>query len=194
MLHENMMNCMTVIVGKAVSESGRVLVAHNEDDPGHAITRHVLVPAAKHPAGELIPAEKGLARIPQLVSSGLLGVSDNAIVVLLIIMVVMLLAGTVMDPTPAILIFTPIFLPVVTALGVDPIHFGALMVFNMCLGNVSPPIGNNLFVAARVANVRIEALIGKLWPTFWALCIGLLVVTFIPAISTWLPTTLGLMG
>lgn len=135
-----------------------------------------------------------LARIPQLVSSGLLGVSDNAIVVLLIIMVVMLLAGTVMDPTPAILIFTPIFLPVVTALGVDPIHFGALMVFNMCLGNVSPPIGNNLFVAARVANVRIEALIGKLWPTFWALCIGLLVVTFIPAISTWLPTTLGLMG
>ena len=66
MLHENMMNCMTVIVGKAVSESGRVLVAHNEDDPGHAITRHVLVPAAKHPAGELIPAEKGLARIPQL--------------------------------------------------------------------------------------------------------------------------------
>lgn len=135
-----------------------------------------------------------LARIPQLVSSGLLGVSDNAIVVLLIIMVVMMLAGTVMDPTPAILIFTPIFLPVVTALGVDPIHFGALMVFNMCLGNVSPPIGNNLFVAARVANVRIEALIGKLWPTFWALCIGLLVVTFIPAISTWLPTTLGLMG
>ena len=91
------------------------------------------------------------------------------------------------------MIFTPIFLPVVTALGVDPIHFGALMVFNMCLGNVSPPIGNNLFVAARVANVRIEALIGKLWPTFWALCIGLLVVTFIPAISTWLPTTLGLM-
>ncbi len=134
-----------------------------------------------------------LARIPQLVSAGLLGVSGNPTIVLLIIMVVMLLAGTVMDPTPAILIFTPIFLPVVTALGVDPIHFGALMVFNMCLGNVSPPIGNNLFVAARVANVRIEALIGKLWPTFWALCIGLLVVTFVPAISTWLPTTLGLM-
>ena len=133
------------------------------------------------------------ARIPQLVSSGLLGISDNAIIVLLIIMVIMLLAGTVMDPTPAILIFTPIFLPVVTALGVNPIHFGTLMVYNMCLGNVSPPIGNNLFVAARVANVRIEALISKLWPFFWALCIGLLVVTFVPQLSTWLPTTLGLM-
>ena len=133
------------------------------------------------------------ARLPQMVSSGLLGVSDSAIVVLLIIMVVMLLAGTVMDPTPAILIFTPIFLPVVTQLGVHPIHFGALMVYNMCLGNVSPPIGNNLFVAARVANVRIEALIGKLWPFFWALCVGLLVVTFLPALSMWLPTTLGLI-
>ena len=127
------------------------------------------------------------ARIPQLVTSGLLGVSDNTTVVLLIIMVVMLLAGTVMDPTPAILIFTPIFLPVVTELGVHPVHFGAMMVYNMCLGNVSPPIGNNLFVAARVANVRIEALISKLWPFFWALLGGLLVVTFIPALSMWCP-------
>ena len=133
------------------------------------------------------------ARVPQLVTDGLLGISDNAMVILLIIMVIMLLAGTVMDPTPAILIFTPIFLPVVTALGVNPIHFGTMMVYNMCLGNVSPPIGNNLFVAARVANVRIEALIGKLWPLFWALCFGLLFVAFIPALSTWLPTALGLM-
>ena len=133
------------------------------------------------------------ARIPQLVTSGLLGVSDNTTVVLLIIMVVMLLAGTVMDPTPAILIFTPIFLPVVTELGVHPVHFGAMMVYNMCLGNVSPPIGNNLFVAARVANVRIEALISKLWPFFWALLGGLLVVTFIPALSMWLPSVMGLL-
>lgn len=133
------------------------------------------------------------ARVPQLVTSGLLGVSSNSTVILLIIMVILLIAGTVMDPTPAILIFTPIFLPVVTTLGVDPIHFGAMMVFNMCLGNVSPPIGNNLFVAARVANVRIEALIGKLWPFFWALCGGLLIVTFVPALSMWLPTVLGLI-
>ena len=133
------------------------------------------------------------AQLPQLVTSGLLGLTDNVVIILIIIMVILLLAGTVMDPTPAILIFTPIFLPVVTALGVNPIHFGAMMVFNMCLGNISPPIGNNLFVAARVGNVRIEPVIGRLWPFFWALCIGLIVVTFVPALSTWLPTALGLM-
>ncbi|MGA4506965.1 TRAP transporter large permease [Propionibacteriaceae bacterium G1746] len=133
------------------------------------------------------------ARVPQLVTEGLLGFSSNPTVILLIIMIILLIAGTVMDPTPAILIFTPIFLPVVTQLGVDPIHFGAMMVYNMCLGNVSPPIGNNLFVAARVANVRIEALIGRLWPFFWALCLGLLVITFVEPVSMWLPSVLGLI-
>ena len=68
-----------------------------------------------------------------------------------------------------------------------------MMVFNMCLGNISPPIGNNLFVAARVGNVRIEPVIGRLWPFFWALCVGLFIVVFVPALSTWLPTALGLM-
>lgn len=133
------------------------------------------------------------ARIPQLVTEGLLGFTDNKYIILVIIMVVLLLAGTVMDPTPAILIFTPIFLPVVTAVGVDPIHFGAMMVFNMCLGNISPPIGNNLFVAARVGGVRIETVFKQIWPYFWALCAGLLLVAFVPALSTWLPTVMGLM-
>lgn len=133
------------------------------------------------------------ARIPQLITEGLLGFTDSVVVVLIIIMIVLLLAGTVMDPTPAILIFTPIFLPVVTQLGVDPIHFGAMMVFNMCLGNISPPIGNNLFVAARVGNVRIESVMRRVWPFFFALCVGLLIVTFVPAVSTWLPTTFGLI-
>lgn len=134
------------------------------------------------------------ARIPETIAESLLGLTDNVVVILFIIMVVLLVAGTVMDPTPAILIFTPIFLPAVTELGVDPIHFGAMMVFNMCLGNISPPIGNNLFVAARVANVRIEPLMAKVMPFFWALCIGLLIVTFVPALSTWLPTQMGLMA
>lgn len=134
------------------------------------------------------------ARIPETIAESLLGLTDNVVVILFIIMVVLLVAGTVMDPTPAILIFTPIFLPAVTELGIDPIHFGAMMVFNMCLGNISPPIGNNLFVAARVANVRIEPLMAKVMPFFWALCIGLLIVTFVPALSTWLPTQMGLMA
>lgn len=134
------------------------------------------------------------ARIPETVAETLLGVSENKVVILLIIMAVLLVAGTVMDPTPAILIFTPIFLPAVTEVGVDPIHFGAMMVFNMCLGNISPPIGNNLFVAARVADVRIEPLMARVMPFFWALCVALLVVTFVPALSTWPPTQMGLMG
>ena len=136
----------------------------------------------------------GFARLPQLVTSGLLGLTDNVVIILIIIMVILLLAGTVMDPTPAILIFTPIFLPIVTELGVSPIHFGAMMVFNMCLGNISPPIGNNLFVAARVGNVRIESVIKRLWPFFWALCVGLFIVTFVPQLSLWLPTALGLIA
>ncbi|USQ81196.1 TRAP transporter large permease [Ornithinimicrobium faecis] len=133
------------------------------------------------------------AQLPQLVAESLLGLTDSRVVIVLIIMVVLLLAGTVMDPTPAILIFTPIFLPVVVELGISPIHFGAMMVFNMCLGNISPPIGNNLFVAARVGEVRLEGLISKLWPFFWALVIALFVVAFVPQLSEWLPTTLGFM-
>lgn len=134
------------------------------------------------------------ARVPESVATGMLGVSEEPTVVLIMIMIILLLAGTIMDPTPAILIFTPIFLPVVTELGVSPIHFGAMMVFNMCLGNISPPIGNNLFVAARVGGVRIEPLMGRIWPAFWALCVGLFIVTFVPALSLWLPDALGLLS
>src|SRR5690606_3821117 len=119
------------------------------------------------------------ARVPESVATGMLGVSEEPTVVLIMIMIILLLAGTIMDPTPAILIFTPIFLPVVTELGVSPIHFGAMMVFNMCLGNISPPIGNNLFVASRVANVRLEKVIARLWPFFWALVVGLFIVAFV---------------
>jgi tripartite ATP-independent transporter DctM subunit len=133
------------------------------------------------------------AHIPETVTAGLVGLTDSTALILLIIMVVLLLAGTVMDPTPAILIFTPIFLPVVTALGVSPVHFGAMMVFNMCLGNISPPIGNNIFVAARVAKVRIEPVFGRIMPFFWVLCAGLLVVTFWEPLSMWLPETFGLV-
>jgi tripartite ATP-independent transporter DctM subunit len=133
------------------------------------------------------------AELPQLVAESLLGLTDSSVAIVLIIMVVLLLAGTVMDPTPAILIFTPIFLPVVVELGISPIHFGAMMVFNMCLGNISPPIGNNLFVAARVGEVRLEGLVSKLWPFFWALTAALFIVAFVPQLSEWLPVTLGLV-
>lgn len=133
------------------------------------------------------------ARIPQLVSSGLLGISDNAIIVLLIIMFIMLLAGTVMDPTPAILIFTPIFLPIVLTFGIDPVHFGTMIVYSLSVGVITPPVGNVLFVGARVAGLKIEPVVAKLAWFLVALFFGLLIVVFVPQISLWLPTVMGLL-
>lgn len=134
------------------------------------------------------------ARIPQMISSGLLAVSDSKVVILLIMMFILLLIGTFMDPTPAILIFVPIFLPIVTEFGVDPIHFGAMVVYNLSVGVITPPVGNVLFVGARVAGLKIEPVIGKLLPFLAAIIIGLFVVVFIPQLSMWLPTALGLTG
>lgn len=133
------------------------------------------------------------AGIPSLISDGLLAVTESRVIILLIMMVILLLIGTFMDPTPAILIFVPIFLPVVTELGIDPIHFGAMVVMNLSLGVITPPVGNVLFVGAQVAGVRVETVIGKLWPFLGALLIALFIVVFVPQVSTWLPTVLGLM-
>lgn len=134
------------------------------------------------------------ARIPQMISDGLLAVSDSRVVILLIMMVILLLIGTVMDPTPAILIFVPIFLPVVMELGVDPVHFGAMVVMNLSLGVITPPVGNVLFVGAQVAGLRVESVIGRLWPYLGAILVALFLVVFIPQISMWLPTVMGLVG
>ncbi|AGF71137.1 TRAP transporter large permease [Corynebacterium halotolerans] len=134
------------------------------------------------------------ARIPQLIADGLLAVSDSKVVILLIMMFILLLIGTFMDPTPAILIFVPIFLPVVTELGVDPVHFGAMVVMNLSVGVITPPVGNVLFVGAQVAGLRIETVIAKLWPFLVAIIIALFVVVFVPQISLWLPETMGLIS
>ena len=133
------------------------------------------------------------AGIPDLIASGLLSVSESKVVILFIIMIILLLIGTFMDPTPAILIFVPIFLPIVTELGVDPVHFGAMVVMNLSLGVITPPIGNVLFVGAQVAGLRIEPVIRRLWPYLGGLILALFIVVFIPQLSIWLPTTLGLM-
>lgn len=92
--------------------------------------------------------------IPSLVSSALLAFSNNEIVILLLINVLLLIVGTFMDMTPACLIFTPIFLPVCTALGMDPIHFGIMMIFNLCIGTITPPVGTTLFVGVKVGKVQ----------------------------------------
>ena len=133
-----------------------------------------------------------LGHIPEVVSSALLGLSDNPNVILIIMMVILLAVGTFMDPTPAILIFTPIFLPIVMTFGIDPLHFGAMIVYNLSLGVITPPVGNVLFVGARVAGLRIEPVVGKLVWFLLAIVIGLFIVVFIPQVSMWLPTVMGL--
>ena len=126
--------------------------------------------------------------IPQAVSDALLGISDNIFVILLIINLLLLFVGTFMDMTPAVLIFTPIFLPVVQALGVDPVHFGIMMVMNLCVGLCTPPVGSVLFIGVSVAKTSIQKVVKPLMPLYVAMFIVLLLVTFIPQISLWLPS------
>ena len=129
--------------------------------------------------------------IPQNVSSGLLGLSDNPIVILLVINFILLFVGIFMDMTPAVLIFTPIFLPIVTAqLGMNPIHFGIIMVLNLCVGICTPPVGSVLFIGCSVANLKIEQVIKPLLPMFIIMIVVLMLVTFIPSLSLWLPNLL----
>jgi len=126
--------------------------------------------------------------IPQDISSGLLNISDNKIVILLIINLLLLFVGIFMDMTPAVLIFTPIFLPVVTKLGLDPVHFGIIMVLNLCIGLCTPPVGSVLFVGVGIAKTSIEKVVKPLLPLFVAMIIALMLVTYIPALSLWLPS------
>ncbi|WP_324023348.1 TRAP transporter large permease [Maribacter sp. BPC-D8] len=126
--------------------------------------------------------------IPQDISSGLLSLSDNKIVILLIINVLLLFVGIFMDMTPAVLIFTPIFLPVVTKLGLDPVHFGIIMVLNLCIGLCTPPVGSVLFVGVGVAKTTIEKVFKPLLPLFIAMIVALFLVTYIPQLSLWLPS------
>ncbi|MEN8225403.1 MAG: TRAP transporter large permease subunit [Bacteroidota bacterium] len=131
--------------------------------------------------------------IPQNISASLLSMSDNPIIILIMINMILLLVGIFMDITPAVLIFTPIFLPVVTSqLGMDPIHFGIVLIMNLCVGICTPPVGNVLFVGCSVAGLGIEKVIRPLIPFYIAMIIALLLVTFIPALSLWLPAVFGL--
>jgi tripartite ATP-independent transporter DctM subunit len=129
--------------------------------------------------------------IPQGVSDFLLNVSDNPVVILLIINLLLLAVGTFMDMTPAVLIFTPIFLPVVVQMGMNPIHFGIVMVMNLCIGLCTPPVGSLLFVGCSVAGLSIQKVLKPLLPLFLAMIAVLLLVTYVPALSLWLPELFG---
>ncbi|MCS7004456.1 MAG: TRAP transporter large permease [Cytophagales bacterium] len=131
--------------------------------------------------------------IPQAVSKALLGLSNNLIVILLIINLILLFVGIFMDMTPAVLIFTPIFLPVVTQLGMHPIHFGMVMTMNLCIGLCTPPVGSVLFVGCSVAKISLDKVLKPMLPLFVGMLIALLLTTYVPAFSLWLPEWFGLL-
>lgn len=129
--------------------------------------------------------------IPQNVSAALLSISDNKIVILLIINLILLFVGIFMDMTPAVLIFTPIFLPVVTNVGIDPTHFGIIMILNLCIGLCTPPVGSILFVGCSVANIPVQKVVKPLMPFFLGMLLVLILITYIPQLSLWLPALFG---
>ena len=129
--------------------------------------------------------------IPQNLSDFLVGISDNKIIILLMINLILLFVGIFMDMTPAVLIFTPIFLPVVKSIGIDPIQFGIIMVVNLCIGLCTPPVGSVLFVGIGVAKTSIEKVIKPLLPLFIAMILALGLITYFPQITLWLPEKFG---
>ena len=130
--------------------------------------------------------------IPQLMANFLLDQFSTTFVILLIINITLLVVGTFMDITPAVLIFTPIFLPVVTALGMDPVHFGIVMVLNLCIGLCTPPVGTILFVGSGVANVSVSKVMQPLLPLLVTMILVLMLITYFPQLSLWLPGIFGI--
>lgn len=126
--------------------------------------------------------------VPQAISGLILGLTENKYLILLLMNLLLLFVGTFMDVTPAILIFTPIFLPIVKTFGMHPVHFGIIIVFNLCIGNITPPVGNTLFVGVKVGKLRIEDVMGQLVKFYAVIIIVLMLVTYIPFLSMYLPT------
>ena len=129
--------------------------------------------------------------LPDLIANGMLSITENRYVILILMNIILLIVGTFMDPTPAVLIFTPIFLPICQALGMNTIHFGIMIIFNLCIGTITPPVGTTLFVGVKVGKTKIEEVIRPLLAYFAAIFIVLLMVSYIPALSMWLPGLLG---
>ncbi|EBM4770156.1 TRAP transporter large permease [Salmonella enterica] len=134
-----------------------------------------------------------ITNIPEALSDMILGISANKLVILLVITVFLLIIGAFMDIGPAILIFTPILLPIMAKLGVDPVHFGIIMIYNLAIGTITPPVGSGLYVGASVGKVKVEEVIKPLLPFYGAIIGVLLLITYIPEITLFLPRLLGIM-
>lgn len=131
--------------------------------------------------------------IPDMIGSGILALTSNKYAILILMNIIILIVGTFMDPTPAILIFTPIFLPVCQSFGMNPIHFGIMISFNLCIGTITPPVGSILFTGCKVGGVSIENVMRQLLPYFFVILLLLILVTYVPAVSMTLPTLAGLV-
>lgn len=132
-------------------------------------------------------------QLPQMITDTFTSISDNKYVILMCINVLLLVIGTLMDMAPIILILTPVLLPVTNALGIDPVHFGMIMMTNLGIGLITPPVGSVLFVASAVSKQKIEQVVRAMLPFYGVLFIVLLLITYIPAISLWLPRAMGVM-
>jgi tripartite ATP-independent transporter DctM subunit len=128
-----------------------------------------------------------IMQVPAKMTAFFLGVSENKYVFLLMVNVLLLILGTFMDLAPMLLICTPIFMPVILKLGIDPVHFGMIMILNLGIGLITPPVGPTLFVGCAIGKVTMEQVSRELWPFYAAMCVALLLVTYVPAISLWLP-------
>ncbi|MDR0526181.1 MAG: TRAP transporter large permease [Spirochaetaceae bacterium] len=128
-----------------------------------------------------------IEQIPQMITRSILGVSDNAVILLLLINLFLLIVGCVMDTTPAMLVLSPILLPIGLSLGLSPVHFGIIMVVNLSIGFITPPLGINLFVASRVGNTKLETVTKGIIPFLMVMIGCLILVTYIPKISMFLP-------
>jgi C4-dicarboxylate transporter DctM subunit len=131
-------------------------------------------------------------QIPQVVANALLSLSRNPIVILALINILLLFIGTFMETVAAIIILVPVFLPVITQIGVDPLHFGLIIVVNLAIGMVTPPLGVCLFVGCGIANIKLEDITRAVWPFLIVMVVDIILITYIPAISTFLPKMLGM--
>lgn len=131
--------------------------------------------------------------VPQDISAGLLSLTDNKYVLLFMINLILLAVGTFMDMTPAVLIFTPIFLPIVTGIGIHPVHFGIIMIMNLCIGLCTPPVGTCLFLGCGIGETTVTKVIPKILWFFVAMVVSLFVCSYLPILSLWLPESLGLL-
>ena len=175
------------------------VVVYREISPGRL--PEILLKAAKTTAVVMLLVGTSQAmswvlaseRVPQMVSAALLELSSNPLRILLLINVLLLVVGTFMDMTPAVLIFTPIFLPVVVGLGMDPVQFGIVLIANLCIGLCTPPVGACLFVSCSVGKSSIAKVVPPMIPFFIAMVVGLLLITYWPALSLTLPRLFNLM-